>query len=72
MRLTVMFFAFWLLVGSVISPSARAETPRYVTDWAHLLPEGLYDFFPEDMATSLWVDPVFQSKIAEAERKIRP
>ena len=72
MRLAIILPVFWLLVGGVISPSARAEKLQYVTDWAHLLPEGLYDFFPEDMATSLWVDPVFQSKIAEAERKIRP
>lgn len=57
---------FWL------APMARAEAPQQVTDWAELLPEGLYDFFPEDMATALWVDPEFQEKIAQAERKIRP
>ena len=73
MRLTITRLALCLLLfGGAVSPSARAEAPKHVTDWAHLLPEGLYDFFPEDMATSLWVDPEFQKKISAAERKIRP
>lgn len=50
----------------------QAEKPAQLTDWAELLPKGLYDFFPEEMSTSLWVDPEFQQKIADAERKIRP
>ena len=53
-------------------PVARAEGTQYITDWAELLPKGLYDFFPEDMTTAMWVDPTFQQKVADAERKTRP
>ncbi|CAI8434399.1 MAG: Uncharacterised protein [Rhodobiaceae bacterium UBA7378] len=53
-------------------PSSAAPT-SYVTDWAHLLPAGLYDFIPaEGMTASDWADPEFQEKILAAERKIRP
>ena len=70
------FFSFCATLGFMLAiasmPTAQAEQPKYVTDWADLLPKGLYDFFPEDMATSLWVDPKFQEKVAAAERRIRP
>ena len=69
------FFALFFAVLAIawLHP-AQAETKQtqYVTDWAGLLPKGLYDFFPEDMSTSMWLDPAFQEKVAEAERKIRP
>lgn len=61
-----------LMCMASLSPVARAEGTQYITDWADLLPKGLYDFFPEDMTTALWVDPTFQQKVAEAERKTRP
>lgn len=66
LSLAVMFF-----VAMFLAPVAQAEEDTYLTDWAELLPEGLYDFFPEDMTTALWVDPEFQRKVTEAERKIR-
>ena len=69
-----IFQALMITLISVVTffPAARAEETQYVTDWAELLPKGLYDFFPEDMTTALWVDPTFQQKVAEAERKTRP
>lgn len=75
MKQTLSRLALYLFIGLVLvssPPAARADDVAHVTDWTHLLPEGLYDFFPQDMATSLWVDPEFQKKIAAAERKIRP
>lgn len=78
MMIRVFFFlSVMLMVGAVaLAPvaqaqKAKAEKAKYVTDWADLLPEGLYDFFPEDMPTSLWFDPEFQEKLAQAERKVR-
>ena len=54
-------------------PTAPALPTTYVTDWAHLMPAGLYDFIPLDgMSTADWMDPDFQQKILDAERKIRP
>lgn len=61
-----------LLVALLCISPVRADDAPWVTDWADLMPAGLYDFFPDDMATSLWVDPKFQKKISEAERQIRP
>ena len=71
MKRVIASLTLCLCLALALSP-ARADGIKHVTDWAHLLPEGLYDFFPQDMATSLWVDPEFQKKIAAAERKIRP
>ena len=75
MKQIISRLALCLCIGLFLltsPPQARADGVTHVTDWAHLLPEGLYDFFPQDMATSLWVDPEFQKKIVAAERKIRP
>lgn len=72
MRLLTKGIVVALMCMASLSPVARAEGTQYITDWADLLPKGLYDFFPEDMTTALWVDPTFQQKVAEAERKTRP
>lgn len=73
MRRILLAVPFTILLCAVFffSASARAEDEQYLTDWAELLPEGLYDFFPEDMTTALWVDPEFQQKVTAAERQIR-
>ena len=68
--LSAVLLAAWLTVAG---PPAVAQQNGHVTDWAELLPQGLYDFVPTDgMTASLWMDPDFQKKIAAAERKIRP
>jgi len=72
MRLLFGRFLIAFICATSVLPVARAEAPSYITDWAELLPKGLYDFFPEDMTTALWVDPTFQQRVAEAERKTRP
>ena len=73
---TSLFLCFFLFVSQlgVLSPRAEPVLPTtYVTDWAHLMPAGLYDFIPlEGMSASDWADPDFQQKILDAERKIRP
>lgn len=71
-RLLSILSIIMLFMSLSIGAPARAEPAAPITDWADLVPKGLYDFFPEEMATSLWVDPEFQKKIADAERKIRP
>ena len=72
MRLLFGRILIAFICATSVLPMARAEAPSHITDWAELLPKGLYDFFPEDMTTALWVDPTFQQKVAEAERKTRP
>ena len=70
------FVLFLLFASPLVGMAARAESAlptTYVTDWAHLMPAGLYDFIPlEGMSASDWADPDFQQKILDAERKIRP
>ena len=73
---TSLLFCFLLFASplGVLAPRAEPALPTtYVTDWAHLMPAGLYDFIPlEGMSASDWADPDFQKKILDAERKIRP
>ena len=71
--LLLCFLLFASPLG-VLAPRAEPALPTtYVTDWAHLMPAGLYDFIPlEGMSASDWADPDFQKKILDAERKIRP
>lgn len=69
---SLLFGLAFLVIALLSTQATRAEPTQPITDWADLLPKGLYDFFPEEMATSLWVDPAFQKKLAEAERQIRP
>ena len=74
--LTGIVLCFLLFASPLGGMAARADTAlptAYVTDWAHLMPAGLYDFIPlEGMSASDWADPDFQQKILDAERKIRP
>lgn len=71
MRFSIKSLAVLCFAAILMLPTARAEKPAYVTDWNELLPAGLYDFFPEEISSSLWFDPVFQKKIEKAERQIR-
>ena len=78
-RLALLLLLFAGPLG-MVAPRAESALPTtpalpttYVTDWAHLMPAGLYDFIPLDgMSTADWMDPDFQQKILDAERKIRP
>ena len=67
------FLLFSSPPGGTASHAEPALPTTYVTDWAHLMPAGIYDFIPlEGMSASDWADPDFQQKILDAERKIRP
>lgn len=72
-RLALLLLLFTGLLGAVASRAEPALPTTYVTDWAHLMPAGLYDFIPQEgMSTADWMDPEFQQKITDAEREIRP
>lgn len=72
-RKLVSFLALLLLAVALAGAPLRAASTLHVTDWAELLPKGLYDFIPQDgMTSDMWFDPEFQKKITEAERRIRP
>ncbi len=71
-RILIKALQFALLITVLMTGPNRAEEPDWITDWAELVPQGLYDFFPETMEMSIWLDPNFQQKIEDAERTIRP
>ena len=72
-RLALLLLLFAGPLGMVAPRAEPALPTTYVTDGAHLMPAGIYDFIPLDgMSTADWMDPDFQQKILDAERKIRP
>jgi len=73
-RFVSLALAILLLTGVAAS---RAETPqssiKFVTNWEHLLPPGLYDFIPEEtMSYEEYMKPEFQEKLMAADRQVRP
>lgn len=65
-----------LLVVAGLSHAAITPTEedlaRWGGNWDRLIPEGAYDFVPENFTFDLMFDPTFQAKLDEANLKLNP
>ena len=57
-------------IGQAAITPTDADLARWGSNWDRLIPEGAYDFFPDNFTFDLMFDPTFQSKLDEANLKL--
>ncbi|MDB4021943.1 DUF3299 domain-containing protein [Litorivicinus sp.] len=68
----------WLITCSVILSSLTAfsreatesDYAQWTTNWGNLVPEGAYDFVPEDVTFDIMFDPTFKEKLDVAGKQL--
>ncbi|MGA1207537.1 MAG: DUF3299 domain-containing protein [Gammaproteobacteria bacterium] len=76
--MTVIHRCLGVLLLTLAGLSQAAVTPteedltRWGGNWDRLIPEGAYDFIPENFTFDLMFDPTFQAKLDEANLKLNP
>jgi len=69
MILTTVFMSLAQPVHSAVVPT-EADLARWGQQWDRLIPDGAYDFIPENFTFDLMFDPTFQAKLDEANLKL--
>jgi uncharacterized protein len=57
-------------IGQAAITPTDADLARWGSNWDRLIPEGAYDFIPDNFTFDLMFDPTFQSKLDEANLKL--
>jgi hypothetical protein len=68
---TIVIWATVHLAQAAITPT-EDDLARWGGNWDRLIPEGAYDFIPENFTFDLMFDPTFQAKLDEANLKLNP